>query len=187
MELMVRVMASGVFDILHGGHLHYFEEARALGDELVVVVARDSTAVRTKWRPIIGEDLRLEMVKALRMVDDAVMGHESDMFQTVRDVAPDIIALGYDQTFNERELEEKLAAQDLNVKVARLEERAYDLGATRRIIERIIQAYQFHMQMKDIEDPDDVPAEKNDDEVWGLPTTDMHDPLADDDDEEDEE
>ena len=41
---MVRVMATGVFDILHLGHLYFLREARKLGDELVVVVATDKTA-----------------------------------------------------------------------------------------------------------------------------------------------
>ena len=42
---MVRVMAVGVFDLLHAGHLHYVEQAKSLGDELIVVVAHDDTAV----------------------------------------------------------------------------------------------------------------------------------------------
>ena len=42
---MVRVMAVGVFDLLHAGHLHYLEQAKSLGDELVVVVAHDDTCL----------------------------------------------------------------------------------------------------------------------------------------------
>ena len=45
---MIRVMATGVFDIIHLGHIHYLTESKKLGDELVVVVARDSTAIK-KW------------------------------------------------------------------------------------------------------------------------------------------
>ena len=41
---MVRVMATGVFDIIHLGHLHYLEESKKLGDELVVVVATTSSS-----------------------------------------------------------------------------------------------------------------------------------------------
>ncbi|MEE9489142.1 MAG: adenylyltransferase/cytidyltransferase family protein, partial [Thermoplasmata archaeon] len=52
---MVRVMASGVFDLLHTGHLHYLEEAKKLGDELIVVVARDSTVRKEKHEPITTE------------------------------------------------------------------------------------------------------------------------------------
>ena len=42
---MVRVMAVGVFDLLHAGHLHYVEQAKSLGDELIVVVAHDDTCL----------------------------------------------------------------------------------------------------------------------------------------------
>ncbi len=59
---MVRVMATGVFDILHLGHLHYLEESKKLGDELVVVVATDKTVRRRKHEPITPEKMRLEMV-----------------------------------------------------------------------------------------------------------------------------
>ena len=51
---MVRVMAVGVFDLLHAGHLHYVEQAKSLGDELVVVVAHDDTVRKQKHEPITG-------------------------------------------------------------------------------------------------------------------------------------
>ncbi|HTD81915.1 MAG TPA: adenylyltransferase/cytidyltransferase family protein, partial [Thermoplasmata archaeon] len=56
---MVRVMATGVFDLLHPGHVAFLREAKALGDELVVVVARDSTAKRFKHTPITPEAQRV--------------------------------------------------------------------------------------------------------------------------------
>ena len=96
---MTRVMASGVFDIVHSGHLHYLQEARRLGDELVVVVATDATVRRRKHEPIIPEKMRLELVSALKPVDAAVLGGEGDMFAVVENVRPDIIAIGYDQDF----------------------------------------------------------------------------------------
>ena len=74
---MTRVLATGTFDILHPGHLLYLEESRALGDELVVVVARDVN-VKHKPKPIIPEEQRLIMVAALKIVDLAVLGHVTD-------------------------------------------------------------------------------------------------------------
>ena len=65
---MTRVMASGVFDILHTGHVHYLSEAKKLGDELVVVVATDATVKRRKHMPIIPEKMRLELVSSLKKV-----------------------------------------------------------------------------------------------------------------------
>src|SRR5512137_823053 len=62
------VLATGVFDILHLGHLYYLMEAKKLGDRLVVVVARDDTARRVKRAPIVPEHLRVEMLKGLKPV-----------------------------------------------------------------------------------------------------------------------
>ena len=101
---MVRVLATGTFDILHPGHLLYLSEAKALGDELYVIVARESM-IKHKPKPIIPEGQRLAMVAGLRMVDKAMLGDEHDMFAPLREIKPDIIALGRNQFFNEKELE----------------------------------------------------------------------------------
>jgi FAD synthetase len=135
---MTRVMASGVFDILHPGHIHYLSEARKLGDELVVVVATDATVRAHKHEPITTEKMRLELVQNLKPVDHAVLGREGDMFSVVADIRPDVIAIGYDQSFNERELEKKLAERGLKVKVVRLARYEDDLNGTRKIIKKII-------------------------------------------------
>ena len=136
---MVRVMATGVFDILHPGHLHFLEEAKKLGDELVVVVARDVTAEKMKHRPIIPEQLRREMVEALKPVDRAVLGHEDDIYRTVEELRPDIIALGYDQGFEEKEIEEECRKRDIRAKVVRLRRFVEsDLNGTRKIIYEIV-------------------------------------------------
>ncbi len=136
---MTRVMASGVFDILHTGHVHYLTEARKLGDELVVVVATDNTVRRTKHEPITPEKMRLELVQSLKPVDRAILGREGDMFSVVAEIKPDIIALGYDQTFEEKVLEDELARRGLNIRVVRLGHYADDLNGTRKIIRRIIE------------------------------------------------
>jgi FAD synthetase len=135
---MTRVMASGVFDILHTGHLHYLEKAKSIGDELVVVVATDRTVRRMKHEPITHEKMRVELVNALKPVDRAVLGKEGDMFQTVEEIRPDIIALGYDQKFDEAELTKRLAERGLKIKIVRLTRYEDDLDGTRKIIQRII-------------------------------------------------
>jgi FAD synthetase len=135
---MTRVMASGVFDILHTGHVHYLSEAKKLGDELVVVVATDATVRRRKHEPITPEKMRLELVNSLKPVDRAVLGHHGDMFEVVAEIKPDIIAIGYDQTFDEKALERELAKRGMNIKVVRLSRYSEDLNGTRKIIRRII-------------------------------------------------
>ncbi|ADD08556.1 adenylyltransferase/cytidyltransferase family protein [Candidatus Aciduliprofundum boonei] len=136
---MVRVMATGVFDILHPGHVLFLREARKLGDELVVVVARDSTVERLKHKPIMNEDIRRFMVESLKPVDRAVLGHKDDMYKTVEDVRPDIIVLGYDQKFDEKEIEEECRKRGIKVKVVRLKKYGdSDLNGTRKIIFKIV-------------------------------------------------
>ena len=136
---MVRVMATGVFDLLHPGHLHFLTEARRLGDELVVVVARDQTARRLKHEPYVPEHIRRQMVEALKPVDRAVLGSTSDIYQTVVDLKPDLIALGYNQRWDESEVERECARRGVPVKVVRIGRLAHDELATRKIVERILQ------------------------------------------------
>lgn len=95
-------MAAGCFDLLHYGHLRYLEEAKKLGGEgaeLVVVVARDSTIMKRKGRPpVMKEEDRRSLVEALKPVDRAILGGvDFDTELVIREVKPDIIALGYDQ------------------------------------------------------------------------------------------
>ena len=137
---MTRVMASGVFDIIHTGHISYLEQAKAMGDELVVVVACDSTVRRRKHEPITPDVMRARIVGSLKPVDRAIVGTDGDMFKTVRKVDPDIIAIGFDQNFDLDELRAKLADRGLgHIKVVRADECADDLNATRRIVAKIRQ------------------------------------------------
>lgn len=106
---MRRVMAQGTFDILHPGHVHYLEESAALGDELYVVVARDSRVAGRK-RLYMDEASRRRVVGALAAVDEALLGSEDDLFDSVEAIAPDVITLGYDQEYAPETLREDLAA-----------------------------------------------------------------------------
>ena len=131
-------MASGVFDLIHTGHISYLEQAKALGDELVVVVACDSTVRRRKHEPITPEDMRARIVGSLKPVDRVIIGKDGDMYDTVREVAPDIIVLGFDQTFDPEEMHSRLAERCMgDIRVVRAGECADDLNATRRIVQRI--------------------------------------------------
>ena len=135
---MTRVMASGVFDIIHTGHISYLEQAKSFGDELVVVVACDDTVRRRKHEPITPEGMRVRIVDALKPVDRAILGKQGDIFDTVREVNPDIIVLGFDQHFREIELKADLKERGMgHIEVRRADECAEDLAATRRIISKI--------------------------------------------------
>ncbi len=139
---MKRVMAVGVFDLLHAGHLHYMEQAKSLGDHLTVVVAHDDTVRMRKHEPVTGQELRRRMVNGLKPVDDAIIGNPPDVpiFDILPVVQPDIIALGYDQEHAEDRIRTQLDELGFTkIEVTRVEGLSDDLDGTRKIIARILQ------------------------------------------------
>ena len=138
---MTRVMAVGVFDLLHAGHLHYVEQAKKLGDELVVVVAHDDTVRKQKHEPITSHELRSRMVSGLKPVDAAMVGNPptSPIFDILDVIQPDIIALGYDQKHSVDAIREGLDSHGhSHIEVVRVEGLSDDLDGTRKIIARIL-------------------------------------------------
>lgn len=116
------VLAGGVFDIIHPGHIHTLNAAKNLGDILIVVIATDKTAEKMKKRlPLHNQDQRKMLVDALSVVDLSVVGHEGDIFKTVDFIRPQIIALGYDQVHQEKSITEGCKKLNLDITVARLQ------------------------------------------------------------------
>ncbi len=149
---MVRVMATGVFDILHLGHLYFLKEAKKLGDKLVVVVATDKTAEEMKHIPITTQEMRVKLVAELKPVDQAVLGYEGDRYKIVKEVEPDIIALGYDQKHDEERIKEDLKNMGMDMKVVRLKPIVdHDLDGTRKIIRKVIDWYIMQARLKEVE------------------------------------
>jgi FAD synthetase len=150
---MVKVMATGTFDLLHMGHIYYLKEAKKLGDKLVVVVATDSTVRKLKHEPVTPQEIRLNIIKELKVVDDAYLGYEDDMYEIVQEIKPDIIALGFDQIHDENMIKKELKKRKLSAKVVRLAkfECGSDLDGTRMIIQKVISAYEFQKKMERIE------------------------------------
>jgi FAD synthetase len=137
----MRVMAVGVFDLLHAGHLHYLEQAKALGNHLTVVVAHDDTVRIRKHEPVTNHDLRKRMVEGLKPVDEAIVGNSPDVsiFEILPVVNPEIIALGYDQEHAEDSIRNKLKQLGFDdIEVVRVEGLSEDLDGTRKIIARIL-------------------------------------------------
>jgi len=119
------VLASGVFDLLHLGHVKFLEYAKKAGGEnakLVVIIARDSTVEKSKGRkPIMSEDQRRTLVESLKVVDEAVLGYENfDIGEVIENIKPDVIALGYDQEEMEKEVQNYVDEHKVNVKVVRI-------------------------------------------------------------------
>lgn len=138
---MKRIMAVGVFDLLHAGHLHYLEQAKALGQHLTVVIAHDDTVRIRKHEPVTNHDLRRRMVEGLKPVDEAIIGNppEVPIFDILPLVKPDLIALGYDQEHAEESIKRKLTELGHDdIEVVRVEGLSEDLDGTRKIIARIL-------------------------------------------------
>ena len=130
------VLAGGVFDIIHPGHIHTLNAAKALGGVLVVAIATDKTAEKMKKRsPLHNQELRRELVSCLSMVDKAIVGHEDDIFQTVKEIKPDIIVLGYDQVHQEKFISDGCKRINLNVEIVRLESPVPHLSSSQIEIE----------------------------------------------------
>ncbi len=125
------VLAGGVFDIIHPGHIHTLNAAKALGDVLVVVIATDKTAQKMKKRsPLHNQELRRELVSCLSMVDVVIIGDEEDIFKTVKLVKPNLIALGYDQVHQEKFISDGCKRIKLDVEIVRLESPAPELSSS---------------------------------------------------------
>ena len=116
---MKKIVATGTFDILHPGHVHFLSESKKLGDELWVIVSRE-TNVRHKPSPIVSEEQRLMMIKSLKCVDHAILGDKEDMFRPIREIDPAVITLGFNQYFDDEKLRTQLAERGINAEVVRI-------------------------------------------------------------------
>ena len=141
------VLASGVFDLLHLGHVKFLEEAKKAGgknSELIVIIARDHTVEKTKGRkPVMPENQRRSLVESLRMVDDAVLGFENfDIGTVIEKIKPDVVALGYDQVDMEKQVREYVAEHGLAVKVVRVGKFEEDeLDSSSKIRQKIVDKF----------------------------------------------
>ena len=116
---MKRIVATGTFDILHPGHVHFLSESKKLGDELWVIVSRKRN-VRHKPAPIVSEEQRLMMIKSLKCVDHAILGDKEDMFRPILEIDPTVITLGSNQYFDDEKLRSQRAERGINAEVVRI-------------------------------------------------------------------
>lgn len=92
------VFTNGVFDLLHPGHLRYLQQARSLGDALIVGLNADASVRRNKGpeRPVTGEQERAEILAALECVDAVVIFGEDTPADIIKAIQPDILVKGAD-------------------------------------------------------------------------------------------
>jgi FAD synthetase len=116
-----KVMVFGTFDILHLGHISLFRQARKFGDYLIAVVGRDSTVENLKkTKPIHTENERLSLLREIKLIDQTVLGDKKQFYNVVINLKPDIIALGYDQTFFVDDLKKIIKDKKLPIKIVRM-------------------------------------------------------------------
>ena len=118
-----RIMLFGTFDGLHFGHLNFFNQARKLAENslIIVSVARDKNVLKIKgFLPRLNEKKRLNLIQKSRVVDKVVLSGVKNYLPHILKEKPDIIALGYDQKAYVKELKDDLKNKGLVVKVVRL-------------------------------------------------------------------
>jgi len=108
---------------------------------LIVIIARDKIISKQK-NVVIPEGQRLDVIKALKVVDEAILGDENDIFKPIEKIKPDIIALGKNQDVDEKMISEELKKRNLNVKIIRIENfYAQNLNSTTKIKEKILNKF----------------------------------------------
>ncbi len=133
------VFANGCFDVLHGGHVSYLEDAKARGDALFVGVNSDASerGLKGPTRPIYNQEERLEILAAIRFVDYLILFDEPMCDGLLRALKPDVHAKGTDYTADT--VPEREIARELGIEV-------YIAGppkenASRGIIARVLERY----------------------------------------------
>jgi FAD synthetase len=141
------VLASGVFDLLHLGHVRFLEEAKTAGGEnaeLIVIIARDRTVEKRKGKkPIMPENQRRALVESLKVVDEAILGYEEfDIGRVIEKIKPEIIVVGYDQDGMEQMVKNYVKEKGLKIKVVKIGKFGEDeLDSSSKIKKKIIEDF----------------------------------------------
>jgi len=139
---MKKVMLFGTFDIVHMGHIHMFKEARGYGDYLITVVGRDKNVEKIKGEaPLHTDKERAEFLKHIKLIDQVMLGDSDDPYKPIKDMKPDVIALGYDQRVYVDKLEDAITQCGLSSHIVRLrpyEENRFKSSKLKKYIERVV-------------------------------------------------
>lgn len=134
----ITVFANGCFDVLHYGHIILLEGASKLGDRLIVALNSDKSIRELKGsdRPIYPEKHRVEMLRAIRYVDDVmVFDNEEELAYLIRAIKPDIVAKGPDWNGQPMTYRDDLDAYGGQVKIVPV-----DVNSTTAIIQKCIES-----------------------------------------------
>lgn len=113
------VLTNGVFDLLHTGHLYYLQQARALGDALVIALNGDASvrALKGPLRPVQNEEQRAYALGALACVDAIVTFHQPRLTPEIRALQPDVYCKAGDYTLEKLDPGERGALEDVGASI----------------------------------------------------------------------
>ena len=114
---LTTVAVSGYFDPIHVGHLEYLQLAKKLGDNLIVIINNNLQAELKKGSTFMDEKDRMEIVAALRCVDEVFLSIDSDksVCKSLERIKPDIFANGGDRSLDE--IPETAVMKKYNIKM----------------------------------------------------------------------
>ncbi len=118
-----KIMIFGTFDGLHKGHVNFFKQAKTLSKNsfLIASIARDKNVKKIKKAlPILSEKKRASLVRKNKLIDKTVLGGIKNHLPHIVKERPEVIALGYDQTFYVKNLKRDLKKKGISVKIVRL-------------------------------------------------------------------
>ncbi|MDO8474342.1 MAG: adenylyltransferase/cytidyltransferase family protein [bacterium] len=117
-----RVVVFGIFDGIHDGHRSLFSQAKEHGDELIVIVGRNSASLRWKGKkPRYSQKERLQLVSKEGGIDRVVLGdEEQSSYGVFEELHPDVVCVGYDQDALWKDLQEWIVKEKKGIKIVRL-------------------------------------------------------------------
>lgn len=119
---MTTVMTFWTFDIVHPGHVHFLTQAKSHGTHLITIVAKDINVKKFKGNlPLHNELRRIHDIRNLHIADIVELWHEHDYFFAIKKYKPDVVAIGYDQTYLVKELSEFLYENDYKTELVIIE------------------------------------------------------------------
>jgi len=142
--MVKKVLATGVFDLIHPGHILFLEKAKEIGgknSKLIVVIARDSNVLKFKGvKPIFNEKIRKRIVSSLKPVDIAILGFKKfSIEKIIKKIKPNIIVFGYDQIKIMKEFENICKEKNWNIKIVRLKKfKSGQINSSSQIVKKII-------------------------------------------------
>lgn len=132
---MTKVLATGVFNILHPGHAVFLEESKKLGDELVVIVSSDRIATKISKKKVLPQEQRARMIELLKPVDKVFVGDDEDTMKLLPVIKPDVITLGHDQDVDIELLKDQLNLKGLTPEIVRIKKKwEGELNSTTKIL-----------------------------------------------------